>query len=252
MASNTEAAKTLRQFLEAKPICAVFEERDLTVLQALPVFQRIYPPHTVVINQGDWARCVHVINNGWGCVYRDLPDGDRQILDFPMRGDFIGLRTGLGFNYNTVVAVTELSMLEVSMDILTESLLKSPRLAMTFMELIARQRAVLIEHLINVGRRSAFVRVVHLLLELGHRARTNGIGTETSFLCPLTQTELADALGLTPIHINRMLRELREQNLLVFKNNEVEFIDRAALVHASNFDEHYLTMEIFPKVRMVP
>ncbi len=120
---------------------------------------------------------------------------------------------------------------------------------MTFMELMARQRAILVEHIISIGRRSALVRVAHLLLELGHRARLNGTGNEDRFFCPLTQSELGDALGLTPIHINRMLRELRRDDLLTFRNNTVEFLNRAALVHISSFDEDYLSMEIFPRFR---
>src|SRR5690606_25307026 len=104
--------------------------------------------------------------------------------------------------------------------------------------------------LISIGRRSALVRIAHRLLELCHRARINGTGDENSFFCPLTQSERADALGLTPSQINRMLRELREDELLVFRNNEVQILNRSALVNVSTFDEHYLAMEIFPRVRI--
>lgn len=250
MAVSVDDAKTFRHFLESPPIGAVFEESDSGILSALPVSVKTYAPHTVVSSQGDWANSIHIIKGGWGCIYRDLADGDRQILDFPMKGDFLGFRTGIGFNYYTLISVTELSVFELSLDHLTESLAKCPRLAMTFMELMARQRAILVEHIISIGRRSAVVRVAHLLLELGHRARLNGTGDEDSFFCPLTQSELGDALGLTPIHINRMLRELRSDDLLTFRNNTVEFLNRVALVHISSFDEDYLSMEIFPRFRM--
>ncbi|MGO1163751.1 Crp/Fnr family transcriptional regulator [Brucella sp. C7-11G] len=250
MALHVDEAKSLQHFMESVPISAVFDDNDKNALQTLTVSLKTYPPHSVVSSQGDWANTVHIIKSGWGCIYRDLADGDRQIMDFPMKGDFIGFRTGIGFNYYTLIAVTELSVFEISIDHLTESLLASPRLAMTFMELMARQRSIFIEHLISLGRRSALVRVAHLLLELGQRARMNGTSDENSFFCPLTQSELADALGLTPIHTNRMLRDLREEDLLIFKNNEVEFLNRAALVHISSFDENYLTMEIFPRFRV--
>ena len=249
MAVMTDDAKTFRHFLESPPIGAVFEESDFGILSALPVSMETYAPHTVVSSQGDWANSLHIIRGGWGCIYRDLADGDRQILDFPMKSDFLGFRTGIGFNYYTLISVTELAVFELSLDHLTECLAKSPRLAMTFMELMARQRAILVEHIISIGRRSALVRVAHLLLELGHRARLNGTGNEERFFCPLTQSELGDALGLTPIHINRMLRELRSDDLLTFRNNTVEFLNRAALVHISSFNEVYLTMEIFPRFR---
>ncbi|MBC8718543.1 Crp/Fnr family transcriptional regulator [Ochrobactrum sp. Marseille-Q0166] len=221
----------------------------IQVLSRLALSAKVYSPHTVMSSQGDWANTVHIVKNGWGCIYRDLTDGNRQILDFPMKGDFLGFRTGIGFNYYTLISVTELAVFEISIDHLTESLLQSPRLAMTFMELMARQRSILIEHLISIGRRNALVRVVHLLLELGHRAQMNGTGDSRGFYCPLTQSELADAEGLTPIHTNRMLRDPREEQLLTFRNSEVEFLNRSALVHIANFDENYLTMEIFPRIR---
>lgn len=250
MMVNVDDSKTLRHFLESPPIGAVFEEGDFNVLGALPVLVKNYAPHTVVSSQGDWANSLHIIKSGWGCIYRDLADGDRQILDFPMKGDFLGFRTGIGFNYYTLLSVTELSVFELSLDHLTECLVKSPRLAMTFIELMARQRAILVEHVISIGRRSGLVRVAHLLLELGHRARLNGTGNAASFFCPLTQTELGDALGLTPIHINRMLRELRSDGLLTFRNNLVEFLNKPALTHISSFDEDYLNMEIFPRFHL--
>ncbi len=184
MAVMIDDAKTFRHFLENPPIGAVFEENDFGILSALPVSMKTYAPHTVVSSQGDWANSLHVIRGGWGCIYRDLADGDRQILDFPMKGDFLGFRTGIGFNYYTLISVTELAVFELSLDHLTESLAKSPRLAMTFMELMARQRAILVEHIISIGRRSALVRVAHLLLELGHRARLNGTGNEERFSVP--------------------------------------------------------------------
>lgn len=250
MIVNVDNSKTLRHFLESPPIGAVFEENDFNVLGALPVLVKTYPPHTIVSSQGDWANSLHIIKSGWGCIYRDLADGDRQILDFPMKGDFLGFRTGIGFNYYTLISVTEMSVFELSLDHLTECLVKSPRLAMTFIELMARQRAILVEHVISIGRRSGLVRVAHLLLELGHRARLNGTGNAVSFFCPLTQTELGDALGLTAIHINRMLRELRSDGLLTFRNNLVEFLNKPALTQISSFDEDYLNMEIFPRFHL--
>jgi DNA-binding GntR family transcriptional regulator len=77
----------------------------------------------------------------------------------------------------------------------------------------------------------------------------DGTGDEGQFFCPLTQSELGDALGLTPIHVNRMLRQLRSEQLLIFRNNIVEFVNRPALVHIASFDEDYLSMEIFPRFR---
>ncbi len=242
----------LYNLFKSPPINSAVNAHDLAILKALPISIRHYQSRTIVSRQGDWTNSVLIINSGWGCIYRDLPEGDRQILDFPMKGDFLGFRTGLGFNYYTLLSITNLSIIEISLDILGENMRKSPPLALTFMELTTRQRAILLEHLINLGRRTSLARIAHLLLELGSRAQANGTGDVHGFYCPLTQVELADALGLTPIHINRMLRELREENLLFFKNNEVKFLNRAALIQICGFDENYLSTNIFTNIHMIP
>ncbi len=185
-------------------------------------------------------------------MYRNLPDGDRQILDFPLKGDFLGFRTGFGFNYYTLFSLTEISIIEISLGAFIESLGKSPSLAMIFLELMARQRNILLEHLINLGRRTSLARIAHLLLELGYRTKANGTGDERWFYCPLTQIDLADALGLTPIHVNRMLRELREESLLLFRNNEVNFINKPALIQLCSFDENYLWANNITDIHMTP
>ncbi|KXF79504.1 Crp/Fnr family transcriptional regulator [Paramesorhizobium deserti] len=238
-------SKSLLELLEASPISARFSDADRKALHSLPVSLRRYPPHTVVYNQGDPVRSVYIINSGWGCVYRDLPSGDRQIIDFPLRGDSVGLRMPAAFNYNTYASITEMSVFEISQYALNAIVLQSPYLSSGIMGLMARQRAFLIEHLTNLGRRNALVRTAHLLLEMGARTKSNGMGTEKGYSCPLTQYELADALGLTAIHVNRMLRELREQNLVAFRYGEVEFINRPALVRLANFDENYLAIGMF-------
>lgn len=242
----------LHNIFENQPINSAFNTDDLGTLKSLPVSLKHYPPHTIVSRQGDWTNSILIINSGWSCIYRDLPEGDRQILDFPMKGDFLGFRAGLGFNYYTLFAITDLSVVEISLDILAEKMRKSPPLAMTFIELTARQRTILLEHLINLGRRTSLARIAHLMLELGFRTKANGTGDAHGFYCPLTQGELADALGLTPIHINRMLRELREDNLLVFKNNEVRFLNRPALMQVCRFDENYLSANIFTNIHLIP
>ncbi|PRD40991.1 Crp/Fnr family transcriptional regulator [Phyllobacterium phragmitis] len=245
MGFMSNESKSLLGLLEAAPIKARFNDADIKAIHSLQISLKRYPPHTVVYNQGDAVRSVYITNSGWGCVYRDLPSGDRQIMDFPLRGDTVGLRMPAVFNYNTYASITEMSVFEISQHALNAIVLRSPYLSNGIMALMARQRAFLIEHLTNLGRRNALVRTAHLLLEMGVRAKHSGMGTEKGYSCPLTQYELADALGLTAIHVNRMLRELREQNLVAFRYGEVEFINRPGLVRLANFDENYLAMGMF-------
>lgn len=237
----------LIELLKAPPISADFETTELTTLSELQVEERHIPTDGIIIGQGQKIRSIHLVQSGWGCVYRDLSNGERQVLDFPMRSDFVGLRTAAGRSYNTVAAITPMTVFEIPLCSLARAITRTPKLSFILIELFARQRALLIEHLTNIGCRSALVRTAHLLLELGDRAKACGMGEDNAFPCPITQYQLADALGLTPIHMNRMLRELREDGLLVFKNGKVEYFNRKALIALAEYDGEFMHMSVFNK-----
>jgi CRP-like cAMP-binding protein len=99
---------------------------------------------------------------------------------------------------------------------------------------------MVVEHLVDLGRRTATERMAHFMLELGARLRLVGMGDKTGFACPLSQYLLADALGLSAVHVNRVLRELRENGMLTFQKGRVTFDDYDALVEFSDFDREYL------------
>lgn len=199
-----------------------------------------YMPRDEVIVQGDRSDTTYVVNAGWGCTYIDLPDGSRQIADFQLRGDIIGLRA-MGSNWEeSFHAISDLEVLELPTDELNRALSAAPSLAVRFLFALARNSAIRGEHIVNIGRRSAAVRLAHLMLELGTRLENVGLADADGFDCPLTQHDLADALGLTAIHVNRMLRELRHSGLLSFRNSKAKFIDRDALARFAHFEADYL------------
>ena len=101
-------------------------------------------------------------------------------------------------------------------------------------------RAALVEHLVGLGRRNAAERTAHFLLELAARLRLVGLGDVKGYACPLSQYMMADALGLSAVHINRVLRELREGGMVTFQNGLVQFDDFNALVAFADFDRAYL------------
>ena len=98
----------------------------------------------------------------------------------------------------------------------------------------------MVEHLVDLGRRNALERTVHFLLELGARLRLVGLGSQAGYACPLSQYLLSDALGLSAVHVNRILRQLREDGLLTFRNGRVTFDDFDRLVTLADFDKAYL------------
>jgi CRP-like cAMP-binding protein len=104
----------------------------------------------------------------------------------------------------------------------------------------SRDEAMVVEHLVSIGRRSALVRTAHLLVELGLRLQLVGFGSPSGFVCPLNQYLLADALGLTAIHVNRILRQLRERGLVTFREGSVVFHDLAGLRTLAEYHSGYL------------
>jgi hypothetical protein len=99
---------------------------------------------------------------------------------------------------------------------------------------------MVVEHLVNVGRRSALIRTAHLLLELGLRLQLVGLGSDSGFVCPLNQYLLADALGLTAIHVNRVLRQRGERGLVTFREGHVLFHDLARLRSLAGWHSGYI------------
>jgi len=121
---------------------------------------------------------------------------------------------------------------------------KLPRLAAAILWAASRDGATIIDHLVDVGRRSAVERVAHFLLELGERLQLVGLASENEYECPLTQYDLADALGLSPIHVNRVLRRLREQELLTMKSHRVVVHNKARLNKLAGYDSRHLDQAV--------
>ena len=106
---------------------------------------------------------------------------------------------------------------------------KFPRLGTAFLWAVSQDGAMVVEHLVNIGRRSAIERTAHFFLELAERLTLVGLATETQFEHPLNQSIIGDALGLSQVHVNRVLRELREQNLLTASEGKVSIHDLSGL-----------------------
>ncbi len=141
---------------------------------------------------------------------------------------------------HSFAAVTEIAVAEISAHQVTETFQRWPRLGAAVLWAASRDEAMVVEHLVNLGRRDALQRTAHLLVELGLRLEFVGLGTASGFTCPLNQYLLADALGLTAIHVNRVLRALRERNLVTVRGGEVVFHDLAGVRALSDYYGGYL------------
>ena len=191
--------------------------------------------------EGQTGHKAFILQSGWACSYKDLPAGGRQIISFPIAGDCCGLRSVLLRTADHSFSVlTDAVVSAVEGPQIMKCVTDFPRLGAALLWAVSRDEAMIVEHLVSIGRRSALERTAHFFMELAERLSLVGEATETEFKCPLSQFVLADALGLTAIHVNRTLRHLRERQLLTLRRGSVIIHDLAALRKLAGFQGGYL------------
>jgi CRP-like cAMP-binding protein len=192
-------------------------------------------------HEGQTGHKAFILQAGWACSFKLLPNGGRQIISFPIAGDIVGLRSVLLRTADhSFSALTDAIVNPVEGTHIMKCVTDFPRLGAALMWAASRDEAMVVEHLVNIGRRSAIERTAHLFMELAERLSLIGFATEAEFKCPLTQFVLADALGLTAIHVNRVLRQLRERKLLTVGKGRVHIHDLDKLRKLAGFQGGYL------------
>lgn len=223
---------------------SALSEADMGTLARFHRRRRSFCPGHEIMHEGQANATAFILAEGWACSFKLLPDGGRQIVDFQVPGDFLGLRSmHFRASDHSIEAVTRIEASEVLAGDLLEALSGAPQLATAVLWARSRDEAMVVEHLVNIGRRTAVERLAHLLLELGARLMLVRMGDKTGFDCPLTQYHLADALGLSAVHVNRILRLLREDGLVTFQKGRVTFDNFDRMVSVAQFDTAYLDQD---------
>ena len=170
------------------------------------------------------------ILSGWACRHRYLSDGRRQVFGFLLPGDGVGACLHpKPLAHATTWALTPLEVVDAQNIVRPQTLQDCPGLTPLLVAAANEDERLLLNHVVRLGRLDAMERVAHLFLELHDRLAVVGIGGVGRFPLPLTQEVLADALGLSVVHINRTLQELRRQGLIAMQNGHVTLLDRPAL-----------------------
>lgn len=194
-----------------------------------------------IVVAGKHYETLFVNHDGWLLRYKILHNGDRQILDFILPGQIFGLQACLfKTSLYSVATITEASLSSIPLDAIDRVFERTPTLAKALFWSALCESAIVAEHLIDTGRRSAYERVSHLLLELFVRLKLTGLTDNMSFDMPLTQELIGGALGLTTVHVNRTFRSLREDKLISIDGKCVTILDFDALSLLSDFDNSYL------------
>ena len=216
---------------------------DIAALASLCDDVREFGPRRSIIREGDRPERVHLIVEGWAARYKIVPGGARQITAFLIPGDFCDLHvTILGEMDHSISTLTAARIAFVSRGRI-EALIGRPEIARAFCWATLVDEAVLRAWIVNAGRRDAFEAVGHLICELHVRMKNVGLAAGHRFELPLTQEEIADALGLTPVHVNRVLRRLRSEALITLRRGILEILDYRRLEKACGFNANYLHIE---------
>jgi CRP-like cAMP-binding protein len=231
LALNTRTARPM-----ARAIAGLLRAADLDPWSAeglLDLTVERYPPGSVIKASEDAVSDTPQMKwllDGWLCEARVLPGGMRQIFSFAVPGEVVALPSSP--RYRSVVALTAVECVDVA-DLLSR-VAGPDRVLEAMLRSVAEATERRYEHLARLGRRSALVRLVSLLIELHERLCGAGLvrGDQArgdEFALPLRHEELADALGLSPVHVTRCLKTLREQELMTMKFRRVSGFNRAGL-----------------------
>jgi CRP-like cAMP-binding protein len=231
----TPLAKKLAWFAGLSP-------DEVVPLDALQPATRAVRRNREIVTEGRNYEALLVLLEGSAIRYRVLRDGRRQVLNIVLPGDFIGF-PGCFFEsaLYSVTALSDATVSSLSFAALIGLFDRAPRLAAAIFWSFACEAAIYAEHLIDIGRRSALERVAHFLLELLTRLQVVGLADERSYLMPLTQELIGDVLGLSVPHVNRTLRQLRDDGLVAIEEQRIVIRDIDALSVLADFEKTYLS-----------
>lgn len=228
-------------FVEKLRGYAPISSADEAMLETTCRVRRTFPANYDLILEGDVPGPVFVILSGWACRYKILPGGSRQIISFLMPGDFCDMHVAvLAEMDHSICTLTEAQVVTIPREQMETLVEVRPDLAKAFWWTQLVDEGVLRAMIVSMGRRTSLERVAHLLCELCFRMRNIGIATAETFVMPFTQIVLADAVGLTPVHVNRLVRKLRSVGALDLGAGTLVIADIALLAQIAGFDDNYL------------
>lgn len=216
--------------------------QELELLAEIQTPTRSVSRNREIISEGRKYGEMFVLLEGVAIRYRVLHDGRRQILNITLPGDLIGFpacffETAL----YSIAALTDAQIAAIPMPQLLSLFERNRRVAGILFWLFSCEAAMYAEHLTDLGRRSAVERVAHFLLELLVRLQAVGLAEERSYRMPLTQELIGDTLGLSVPHVNRTLRQLRDDGLVAIEGHRVVIKDFEGLAALADFERSYLS-----------
>jgi CRP-like cAMP-binding protein len=223
---------------------ATLTNAERRAIESLPVRVRTLDARQDIVRDGDKPSHCCLILGGWACRYKLLSQGRRQILSFHIPGDIPDLQTlHLQTMDHSVATMKVATVAFIPHEDLQELTADFPRIGALLWRSTLIDAATFREWETNLGRRPAFERMAHLFCELYLKLHAVGLADDYRCPMPITQADLADALGLTSVHVNRVLKELRAQTLITLRSSTLVIQAWDELQRVCEFDPTYLHLE---------
>jgi CRP-like cAMP-binding protein len=236
-----EPAAPLAPMLRKLEYWAYLNEEDRDALLALPHVLKTIEPHQYIVREGDKPTHSCLIRSGIAYRHKVVATGARQIVSIHLAGDIVDLQNSvLGTADHNVQALTACEVALIPRDAVIRLAFERPAIGQAMWYDTLVDGSIFREWIANVGRRDARTRLAHLLCEFALRLEAAGLGNHMEWELPMTQEQLADCTGLTPVHVNRMLQTLGKEGLISRTRRSVIVNDWKALAHTADFESTYL------------
>lgn len=217
-----------------------FNQAELAFVTRFKSGELSVAPKATVMAEGAPSPHLFTVLSGWGFRYKFLEDGRRQVLNYVMPGDLAGLQGSLmGEMQHSVETLTPMTLCVFERAEIMELFRSHPELAYDITWIAAREEQMLDEHLLSVGRRSALERASYLLAFLYRRAQATGLLKASRRTLPITQTHIADTLGLSLVHTNKTLRKLARRGLIQWHDSGCDVRDDKALAAIAKWEDGF-------------
>lgn len=214
-----------------------FEPQELDFVSTFKTGELVAETGSTILAEGSNSAHLYTLLSGWAFRYKSLPDGRRQILNYLLPGDLLGLQgTIIGEMQHSVEALSPLVLCVFQRNRLHELFQNHPGLGFDITWLAASEERMLDEHLLSLGRRTAMERAAYLIAFLHQRAASVGIELNRPLLIPITQQHVADTLGLSIVHTNKTLRKLADRKLIRWLDRSCEVLDVDGLMELADWD----------------
>jgi CRP-like cAMP-binding protein len=213
-------------------------------IKSLPVRIHAVDAHQDIVRDGDQPRHCCLIVSGWACRYKLLREGKRQILSFHIPGDIPDLGTlHIPVMDHGLASMTKATVGFIPHESLSALIEAFPGIGALFWRATLIDAGVFRAWIVGMGRRSAFERIAHLFCEMYLKMQGAGLAGDHRCPMPVTQADLADALGLTSVHVNRVLQTMRSRALITLRSSTLVIEAWDELIRVSDFDPMYLQID---------